>query len=166
MKLQLKVETTFSFEKLANRIEKIIKDMATNFGKGSAAGIKKALETGSYVPLSKTTIDIRKRGISPNAGGVATGSTKPLIHTGDLLRSIKAKKSGIEMFKYGVYQNAGFKTKHNAFTANYFKETGIQIANQKVPARPFIDKGIFMPSKENEEAFKKFSRDIKKALKK
>ena len=144
---------------------KMIKYLS-NFSKASATGIRTALETGSYKTLSDTTIDIRKKGISPNAGGIATGSPKPLIHTGRLRDSIKGKRGGVELNKYGVYQNAGFTTKHNAFTGAYFKETGKQIANQKVPARPFIDKGILTKTKESEGAFKILSRDIKKALKK
>ena len=164
--VKLQVRTTFDFGKLANNIEKILEKYTANFGKASATGIKTALETGSYEALSDTTIDIRKRGVSPNSGFVATGSTKPLIHTGELLRSIKPKKDGVEMFKFGVYQNAGFTTKHNAFTGTYYKETGKQIANQRVPARPFIDKGLLIETKESERAFNILSKDVKKALKK
>ena len=164
MKLQIK--TTFDFGKLASKIEKIIEDTTANFSRAGAVGIKTSLETGTFEPLSKTTLDIREKGISPNAGYLATGSTKPLIHTGRLRDSIKPKKGGIEMLKYGVYQNAGFKTKHNAFTGRYYKETGKQLANKRVPARPFIDRGIFMKTKESEEAFKKFSRAVKRSLKK
>ena len=164
--MKLQIRTTFSFAKLANNIENILEKYSANYGKASAVGIKTALQTGSYKPLSETTLDIRKRGISPNAGMVATGSAKPLIHTGELLRSIKAKKDGVQMFKYGIYQNEGFATKHNAFTGAYFKETGKQIANQKVPARPFIDKGLLIKTKESERAFNILSKDVKKALKK
>tara|TARA_Y100000310_G_scaffold297976_1_gene331455 strand:- start:878 stop:1372 length:495 start_codon:yes stop_codon:yes gene_type:complete len=164
--VKLQIRTTFDFGKLANKIENILEKYTKNFSKASSSGIKTALETGSYEPLSDTTIDIRERGISPNSGKIATGSTKPLIHTGRLLSSIKPKKDGVEMNKYGVYQNAGFTTTHNAFTGAYFKETGKQIANQKVPARPFIDRGILIKTKESERAFNIFSKDIKKALKK
>ena len=164
MKLQIK--TTFSFSKLANKIEKIIENTASNFGKSAAVGIKTSLERGNFEPLSKTTIDIRKKGISPKSGYIATGSTKPLIHTGRLRDSIKPKKGGVELFRYGAYHNAGYKTTHNAFTGRYFKETGVQIANQNVPARPFIDRGILMKTKEKEEVFKNFSRAIKQSLKK
>ena len=164
--VKLQIKTTFDFGKLAGKIENIIEKYSSNFSKGSASGIKQSLETGSFKSLSDTTIDIRKRGISPNASGVATGSKQPLIHTGRLRDSIKAKKDGVEMLKYGVYQNAGFTTRHNAFTGAYFKETGKQIAKQKVPARPFIDKGILIKTKESEEAFKKFSKALKRSLKK
>ena len=164
--MKLQISTTFDFGKLASKIEKIIENYTTNYSKGSASGIKQSLETGNFEPLSKTTLDIREKGLSPNAGHLSTGSPKPLIHTGRLRDSIKVKKGGLEMLKYGVYQNAGFTTKHNAFTGRYFKETGIQLANQKVPARPFIDRGILMQTKESEEAFKKFSRAIKRSLKK
>ena len=164
--VKLQISTTFDFGKLLDKMPKILEKFVANKGKASAGGIKTALQTGSYEPLSDTTIDIRKRGVSPNAGYIATGSTKPLIHTGELLRSIIAKKDGVEMNKYGVYQNEGFTTKHNAFTGRYFKETGKQIANQKVPARPFIDKGLLMETKESENALKNFARSLKKALKK
>ena len=164
MKLQIK--TTFDFGKLAGKIEKIMENYSTNYGKASVVGIKQAIETGKYEPLSDTTIDIRKKGISPNSGFIATGSTKPLIHTSRLRDSIKYKKGGISGWDYGIYQNAGFKTKHNAFTGRYFKETGKQLANQRVPARPFIDKGIAIKTKESEEAFKKFTNALKRSLKK
>ena len=164
MKLQIK--TTFDFGKLASKIEKIIEDTTANFSRAGAVGIKTSLETGTFEPLSKTTLDIREKGISPNAGYLATGSTKPLIHTGRLRDSIKSKKGGVELLKYGIYQNEGFKTKHNAFTGRYYKETGKQLANKRVPARPFIDRGISLKTKESEEAFKKFSRAVKRSLKK
>ena len=164
MKLQIK--TTFDFGKLASRIEKIVENVTAGYGKSAVVGIKTSLETGSFEPLSKTTIDIREQGVSPNSGYLATGSTKPLIHTGRLRDSIKAKKGGVEMLKYGIYQNEGYTTKHNAFTGRYFKETGVQLANQKVPARPFIDRGVIMKTKENEEVFKNFTKALKRALKK
>jgi hypothetical protein len=164
--VKLQIKTTFDFGKLSGKIEKIIENLTANIGKASSVGIKQAIESGTYKKLSDTTIDIRKRGISPNAGGIATGSTKPLIHTGELLRSIKPKKGGVELFKYGLYQNAGYTTSNNAFTMAYFKETGKQLANKKVPARPFIDRGLLMKTKENKEAFKNFSRAIKRSLKK
>ena len=130
------------------------------------SGINSTSIYGANSSGSKTTIDIRKKGISPKSGYIATGSTKPLIHTGRLRDSIKPKKGGVELFRYGAYHNAGYKTTHNAFTGRYFKETGVQIANQNVPARPFIDRGILMKTKEKEEVFKNFSRAIKQSLKK
>ena len=164
MKLQIK--TTFDFGKLENQIEDIIKNTTEGITKAGTSGIKQSLETGKFEPLSKTTIEIREKGESPNAGYLATGSTKPLIHTGRLRDSIKTTSDGIKMLKYGVYHNEGYKTKHNKFTGNYFKRTGVQLANQSVPSRPFIDRGLLIETKESKLAFKNFSKALKRSLRK
>ena len=164
MKLQIK--TTFDFGKLAGRIEKIIENASRGLSRAGAEGIKKSLESGNFKSLSPTTIDIRKSGDSPNSGYMATSSTKPLIHTGKLRDSIKSNKEGVEMFKYGTYHNKGYTTVSNKFTRYYFKHTGKNLAGKNVPARPFINTGILMKTKENEKALKNFSRAIGKALKK
>ena len=164
--MKLQISTTFSFSKLASKMPKIIENTTKGLSRSGAVGIKKSIESGRFKALSPTTIDIRKSGASPNSNYLATSSTKPLIHTGRLRDSIKSNKEGVEMLKYGMYQNKGYKTATNRFTKNYFMRTGKNLAGKNVSARPFIDQGILIKTKENENVFKNFSRAIKRALKK
>ena len=67
-------------------------------------------------------------------------SAKPLIDTGKLLKSIKAKqaknKIGVEFLKYGLYQAEGFTTK------NHFP---VKRGNKIVGWRDYSDGRVIMP---------------------
>ncbi len=162
--MKLKIRSNFSFSKLAKEMPGILEKYSSASGKGSAKNIKTSLEKGSYQPLEESTKDIRRRGKSPNAGFMATSSTKPLIHTGSLRNSIRVDKEGIKMNKYGKFQNDGYIVKpskrKNGFS-NKFHTVG-----KTVPPRPFINKGMAMESPESKQAAKDLSKNIRKALKK
>ena len=158
-----KITTSFDFKKLAKSIDSIA-DSATNKFKGVGANsIKESLDRGMFEPLSKSTIDIRREGHSPNSGYTATASSKQLVHTGKLRDSIKQTDKGVQMLKYGVYQNRGYTTKPNKFTKSYLKHTGRQLANKKVPARPFISNMKFS-AEDSKAVLREISKRIKKAL--
>ena len=162
--MKLKVKSNFSFAKLAKEMPGILEKYASTSGKGSAKNIKTSLEKGSYQPLEDSTIDIRRRGKSPNAKFMKTNSTKPLIHTGSLRDSIRVDKEGIKMHEYGKFQNDGYIVKpskrKNGFS-NKFHTVG-----KTVPPRPFITRGMAMESKESKQAAKDLNANIRKALKK
>ena len=156
--VKLKIESNFSFAKLAKEMPGILEKHSTDMGRGSAKSIKTALEKGSYQPLEDSTIDIRRRGKSPSAGFMKTNSKKPLIHTGSLRDSIRVDKEGIKMHEYGKFQNDGYIVKPSGFS-NKFHTVG-----KTVPPRPFIDRGLAVETPESKQAEKDLSKNIRKAL--
>ena len=59
--------------------------------------------------LKKPSIEARKRGHYWGGIKVApTSSTKPLVYTGRLFKSIKMVKEGVEMMEYGLHHDKGF----------------------------------------------------------
>ena len=152
------IETTFDFGKLVNQMPKIIEKHMQRTGRSSAQGAKENISKGLSPPLKKSTIEIRKKR--------KTGGTKPLFETGDLFRSIKNTKDGLEMNKYGIYHHRGFKTGKLTLTKfqgeKYETSAASMIPNKKVPTRPFI-----FPSENTIlKSFDAFRKDLRKALKK
>ena len=106
--MKLEFEITYDAGKLAKQMKKIIKNFLGNSAEAFEKGSKEAIERGSFKPIGEFTKIARKEGLSPNAGkkGFAkTSSTKPLQHSKELLKSIKAlPKSQILKFnEYGRY---------------------------------------------------------------
>tara|TARA_Y100000361_G_C11104588_1_gene314025 strand:+ start:266 stop:787 length:522 start_codon:yes stop_codon:yes gene_type:complete len=89
-------------------------------------------------------------------------STKPLIETGKLLKSIRAVKDGIEMEDYGKYhlQKGGYKIKSNKFTKAWNIKAGT-----RVPRRNFLkskkSKPMELSVKAKSEMYKKIQKHIK-----
>ena len=106
--MKLEFEITYDAGKLAKQMKKIIKNFLGNSAEAFEKGSKEAIERGSFKPIGEFTKIARKEGLSPNAGknGFAeTSSIKPLQHSKELLKSIKAlPKSQILKFnEYGRY---------------------------------------------------------------
>ena len=161
MKLQIK--TTFDFGKLAGKIEGIMNKHAERTGRVSVQGIKDAIDGGKFDAISDATRYVRKEGLSPNSGMTATSSTKPLVHTGKLRRSIKwvsRGQKGISMEDYGVYHLKERKIKKNKFTKS------MNFAGKTRPARDFVSAGLKEREKGVLKSFDAFRKDLRKALKK
>ena len=161
MKLQIK--TTFDFGKLAGKIEGIMNKHAERTGRVSVQGIKDAIDGGKFDAISDATRYVRKEGLSPNSGMTATSSTKPLVHTGKLRRSIKwvsRGQKGIAMEDYGAYHLKERKIKKNKFTKS------MNFAGKTRPARDFVSAGLKEREKGVLKSFDAFRKDLRKALKK
>ena len=161
MKLQIK--TTFDFGKLASKIEGIMNKHAERTGRVSVQGIKDAIDGGKFDAISDATRYVRKEGLSPNSGMTATSSTKPLVHTGKLRRSIKwvsRGQKGIAMEDYGAYHLKERKIKKNKFTKS------MNFAGKTRPARDFVSAGLKEREKGVLKSFDAFREDLRKALKK
>ena len=111
-----KIVQTVDFKKLKSKAKSLVKDIALEImvedpAKVLKERIKKNVNYNNQPMrgLEKSTINIRKMRGRP--------SNKPLIDTGNLLKSIKtkqtAKKTGIEFLKYGMHQAEGFTTKNH-----------------------------------------------------
>ena len=93
--MRIEIEITYDAEKLAKEMKGIIKDFLKNTVEAFVVGSKKAIESGNFKKLKKSTLDIRK------AGGVS--SSKPLVHTGKFFKGINLLKNGdISVQKYAL----------------------------------------------------------------
>ena len=161
--MKLQIRTTFDFGKLASKIEGIMNKHAERTGRVSVQGIKDAIDGGKFEPISDATRYVRKQGLSPNSGMTATPSTKPLVHTGNLRRSIKwvsRGQKGIAMEDYGAYHLKERKIKKNKFTKS------MNFAGKTRPARDFVSAGLKEREKGVLKSFDAFRKDLRKALKK
>ena len=161
--MKLKIRTTFSFDKLGRNIEKIMQKHAERAGRVSVQGIKDAIDSGKFEPISEATKYVRKEGLSPNANFTKTSSTKPLVHTGKLRRSIKWVSRGLKGIaaeEYGLYHLKERKIKSYNFTKR------MNFAGKTRPARNFVIAGIKEREKKVLTSFNAFKKDLRKALKK
>ena len=161
--MKLQIRTTFDFGKLASKIEGIMNKHADRTGRVSVQGIKDAIDGGKFDAISGATRYVRKHGLSPNSGMTATSSTKPLVHTGKLRRSIKwvsRGQKGIAMEDYGVYHLKERTIKKNKFTKS------MNFAGKTRPARDFVSAGLKEREKGVLKSFDAFRKDLRKALKK
>ena len=161
--MKLQIRTTFDFGKLASKIEGIMNKHADRTGRVSVQGIKDAIDGGKFDAISDATRYVRKEGLSPNSGMTATSSTKPLVHTGKLRRSIKwvsRGQKGIAMEDYGAYHLKERKIKKNPFTKS------MNFAGKTRPARDFVSAGLKEREKGVLKSFDAFRKDLRKALKK
>tara|TARA_R110002012_G_scaffold109377_1_gene253148 strand:- start:111 stop:536 length:426 start_codon:yes stop_codon:yes gene_type:complete len=141
--MEVKLKIKYDSGKLAGNWSKIVKKTLSRYARSSAKGAKKNIDKGLKPALKKSTLIIRKqRG--------RTG-TKPLFETGNLHRSITAKKDTLTMNSYGAEHHKGFTTRANSM-----------IPKKKVPARPFIE-----PDKQEIlTVFDALKRDIAKNFRK
>ena len=129
----VKITSNFSFSKLANNIDKILKDSNLSVAEGLAAKTRKNIEGGLQPQLSPATIEARQKGQSSFSGHnpSSTTETRPLIYTGRLLKSIKATEKGVEGESYGLEHETGFPGKKEFLGEK-----------RDTPPRPFLAKEI------------------------
>ena len=121
--------------------------VAKKVKKSFADRIRNNIKNGSFAPLSETTIFIRQRGLSPNSGYTKSASSKPLIHTGNLLNSIKETETGVSMAHYGKYHLESQTIAPNGFTNWFYKryrqdksyKRGTRLDGRNVPKRDFLE---------------------------
>ena len=162
MKLQIK--TTFDFGKLERKIPDILNDLVDEskmvYAEMSAKNISDGLR-----PLKKASIEARKKGHYWGGKKVTpTTSTKPLVYTGELFKSIKIVDKGVEMWDYGLHHHKGFEIP--------MKRAGVTF-NQKVAPRKFLALKLDGKSikgtkygKSQQQFIDKMYKKIGKALKK
>ena len=106
---------------------KIIDKTLEDAVEGSVEASRAKIDESKFEPLKDSTLELRRKGTKHRP---KTSSTKPLIHTGELYRSIRKQKNLLKMKGYGGLHQEGFVTNQNSM-----------IPNKKVPARPFIEIG-------------------------
>ena len=136
MAITTKATSNFSFRKLANAFDEVfdgyIEDSYEDLAQNARDNIKNS--TGIR-KLTKGTEAIRRKGLSKKGYGMATTNTTPLLHTGNLLRSIKATKNGIQMVGYAKYHMDGFTIVGNKWTRKFAPRA---IGKVVKPRNPFF----------------------------
>ena len=141
--MKIDVISNFDFDKLSKTwTNKIKPDLVENVLKDTEKVWKRNILEKHYTPLRKSTVHVRK---SRGRGG-----NKPLFDTGNLYRSIKAKKRVINHAAYGEYHIDGYTTGSTSM-----------IPNKKVPPRKWKDKRFALLRKSTK---KKVLRKINSAL--
>ena len=107
-------KTNFSFAKAAAELKNAQDNYLGRMGKDVVEEAKYRIENSKFPgdkPLSDFTKEMRRKGKywgNKSGNRYKTNSTKPLVHTGRLLNSIKTKKKGISIVKYAKYHNDGW----------------------------------------------------------
>ena len=167
MKLQIK--TTFDFGKLASKTKKLIGDFKEQTILTESKEMSNRLKSGRTIDgTMKNISDAAKitrilRGHSP--------TSPPLNASGKLLNSIKVRKTGVSINKYGLYQSEGFTTQNNPVIPEGKKKPKgglrkrkFQFAGKSIPARRWIHTDETF--KYDKRILTAFMKRIGKALKK
>ena len=137
--MKLQIRTTFDFGKLASKMDSIVNDVVDDGKRLYRTTTRENLKEGRLRKLKPYSIEARKQGLywRGKSGDShhgdrkvsATTSTKPLVYTARLLKSIKVVKDGVEMNDYGLNHQEGFFIP--------MKRAGVTF-NQKVAPRRFF----------------------------
>ncbi len=163
----IKFKTNFSFPKLLTNLDKIVDKTLGNAAKSSSNKTKSNIELSKNIkgapfePLSDTTLAARQRGIFWEGDGRGrkgeffqptilktlgkTSSKTPLKYSGNLLKSIKAKKNTMTMAGYGKLHHEGY-------------DVDGSFSDWSVPARPFIQAEV------DDKTVDLFIKDLEKSL--
>ena len=106
--MKIEFNITYDAGKLAKEMPKIIKEFLGNSAIAFEKGSKDAIKEGKFDKIGEFTKIAREKGLSPNAGKKGyhkTSSIKPLNHSGELLKSIKAlpKSQTLKFNEYGKH---------------------------------------------------------------
>ena len=120
------ININFSFGKLLKKIDRILEADLISRKQFFAENAIQNIKSGKLRGLRPFTKMIRRKGLSGNPQGFKSSTDKPLIYTGNLLRSIKIVDEGVKMAKYGLYHQEGFTIVKNDWTDVFlFKKTSV-----------------------------------------
>ena len=167
--MKLQIRTTFDFGKLASKAKELIDNLKEQTILTESKEMSSRLKSGR-------TIDGTMKGISDAAKitRILRGhspTSPPLNASGKLLNSIKVRKTGVSINKYGLYQSEGFTTQNNPVIPEGkkkpkggLKKRQFKFAGKSIPARRWLhDSETF---KNDKKIVDKFFKSIGKALKK
>ena len=167
--MKLQIRTTFDFGKLAGKVKDLVSDFKEQTILTESKEMSNRLKSGRTIDgTMKSISDAAKitrilRGHSP--------TSPPLNASGKLFNSIKVRKTGVSINKYGLYQSEGFTTQNNPVIPEGnkkpkggLKKRQFKFAGKSIPARRWLhDSETF---KNDKKIVDKFFKSIGKALKK
>mgnify|MGYP003135246651 FL=1 len=133
-------KSNFSFRKLGNKLDDVLGSSNEKIIDELAQMTKRNITDGKLRGLSQSTILARLSGQSSFEGHKPkrTSESRPLIYTGELLKSIKPVKDGIEMLEYGLEHHEGFTTPKKEIFIQKGKKSASLGSGKKVHPRKFI----------------------------
>lgn len=133
-----KIDVSFDFGKLLRNLSNVFKQDLIPRKLELAKFAKETIKGGKLRKLKKSTLDIRKNGLTRAYGkSKPTDSTKPLIHTGNMLKSIKVTKDGIKYTGYGTKKNPNVHMTTHIVPKNDWSDK-FNTVGKKVVARNFL----------------------------
>ena len=158
MAITTKATSNFSFRKLANAFDEVFDDYMEDSYEDLAEFARENIRNSTQIaPLEESSKYVRRKGISPKGYGMATTRTKPLVWTGNLLRSIKATKGGVQAVDYLKYHMKGYTVSNKGLGKK------MNFGGKKVPPRnPFFTELGNLKQNFKKGANKRMERLIKK----
>tara|TARA_R110000824_G_scaffold111491_1_gene259975 strand:- start:1623 stop:2177 length:555 start_codon:yes stop_codon:yes gene_type:complete len=161
--MKIKFDITYDVNKLKKAMPKMVREYLNDGIISLEKGSKEAIMKGKFKPISDVTKFIREEGLSGHSA-VRTSSNKPLKHSGNLYRSIKARKKdkSLEFMEYGKYHlgmdkgetfdltldsskkqfgsgsGEAYRIKRNKFTKWFNDVYRIDLAGKSVPIRDWL----------------------------
>ena len=120
------ITTNFSFKKLANNIENVLKGVSDDIGQEAGETAQQNINKAEYAPLTKYTKRMRRKGIGWGGKTVPKVTHDiPLRQTDALYNSLEYNKKtkSINMMAYGLKHQKGFENPKGG----------------RVPKRSFLD---------------------------
>ena len=122
------IKINFSFGKLLRNLDKILEENMNKRKNLFAGGAKEIIRSGKLRKNTKGTLALRKKGV---AKGGKSSSTLPLIHTGNLLNSIKTTEKGVEFAKYGENHLSNFIIRENKWTKKFVPNAIMKVVKKR-----------------------------------
>jgi len=120
MAITTKATSNFSFRKLANKFDEVFDSYMKDSHEDLAQHARNVISSGKGLkPLSKGTLALRRKGFYGKNSKAPTNNSRPLVHTGKLLSSIKATKEGVNMVGYAKYHLEEHEVVENKWTKKF-----------------------------------------------
>tara|TARA_Y100001938_G_C7877629_1_gene323420 strand:+ start:126 stop:602 length:477 start_codon:yes stop_codon:yes gene_type:complete len=155
-----KIEVTFDFGKLLKNLDKFLQKDIDIRKNALVKAAKDELMNGKFFPIKKSTENIRKRGLSRKLGKGEYGN-KPLMHTGDMFKSIKAVKDGVTYISYGTPSEPNVHQKTHKVASSAFSRK-FKTVNKNVPKRDFMSKALARVAKLKTDFYEELNKALTK----
>ena len=174
MRPKLKIETTFDFGKLAEKLPEILEKYSHSGAEALAKNARSMIKDGKLRSVTKGTMEIARKGWSRKRKSPRAGTRQQaLLHSGSALASIKAIDGEVHAAGYLKYHMDGHEIVSNKWTKKYLKNLDKELPKKIKPRNPFFtSKGELRKSVKNQlqhsktDGIKAIYRLIAKALKK
>ena len=142
MAIKTRATSNFRFSKLLDAFDDVFDSYFEQSYEDLAQSARNTIKNSTGLrKLTKGTVELRKRNAYRKNKGVGSTSNTPLLHTGKLLKSIKATKDGVEAEDYLQYHIDG----HTIGNSKWAKRNAPKAIGKEVkPRNPFFTaKGNF-----------------------
>ena len=154
-----KIDVSFDFGKLLKKLDEILKEDINFRKKELLIAAKDELMNGKFFKIKKSTENIRKKGLSK--AGKGNFGNKPLMHTGNMFKSIKETKDGVTYTGYGTSSEPDIHKKTHKVASTAFSRK-FNTEGKNVPKRDFMGKAINRASKFKTNIYNRINKALTK----